>query len=161
MGARMSYEDLNPNAQMWVDALRSGEYSQTHNRLRNAKPGTPGYGYCCLGVACDKFAEITGDGSWELFADNPDPKKGVAQWPEVFRSHTDSEDYSETDLTYNVKEWLGLRSMSGAFTHPAHPDIPDSLARMNDRGCSFEEIADMIESKPVGLFVNESDGEES
>jgi len=40
---------LNENAQRWVAALRSGEYTQTTGRLRN------GDAFCCLGVACDLF----------------------------------------------------------------------------------------------------------
>ncbi len=34
--------------QKWVDALRSGEFRQTQERLYNAEEDA----YCCLGVAC-------------------------------------------------------------------------------------------------------------
>ena len=37
---------LTPAQQLWVDALRSGEYSQTTETLQDTN------GYCCLGVAC-------------------------------------------------------------------------------------------------------------
>jgi hypothetical protein len=37
----------------WIKALRSGEYAQTRNALKDDK------GYCCLGVLCD----LTG-GEW-------------------------------------------------------------------------------------------------
>lgn len=33
----------------WLEALRSGEYSQTTGRLYDSNVG----GYCCLGVACE------------------------------------------------------------------------------------------------------------
>lgn len=36
-------------ARKWVNALRSGKYSQTKGCLQDSK------GYCCLGVACDVF----------------------------------------------------------------------------------------------------------
>ena len=35
--------------QKWVIALRSGEYSETHDVLQDEN------GYCCLGVACEVF----------------------------------------------------------------------------------------------------------
>lgn len=42
---------LNPNAQKWVKALRSGKYKQAKKRLRFNG------GMCCLGVACDLAAK--------------------------------------------------------------------------------------------------------
>lgn len=39
----------------WVEALRSGEYTQTTGRLRDMD------GHCCLGVLCD----VSGRGRWE------------------------------------------------------------------------------------------------
>lgn len=43
--------------QLWVDALRSGEYRQARGALRRLVPGEETdsdlYGYCCLGVACE------------------------------------------------------------------------------------------------------------
>ena len=42
----------------WVDALRSGVYTQTTGALRNEK------GYCCLGVLCDLHAIAT-DNTWD------------------------------------------------------------------------------------------------
>jgi len=38
---------LNPNAQKWVDALRSGKYKQGRYQLND------GTGLCCLGVGCE------------------------------------------------------------------------------------------------------------
>lgn len=42
--------------QKWVKALRSGEYKQGRDRLRDG-----GDRYCCLGVLCDVLSE----GEWE------------------------------------------------------------------------------------------------
>jgi hypothetical protein len=42
------FTKLNPNAQKWVEALRSGKYQQTRY-LISRKDGK----YCCLGVACE------------------------------------------------------------------------------------------------------------
>lgn len=45
---------LNENAKKWVAALRSGEYKQTKNYLKNNE------GFCCLGVLCDLYAKDAG-----------------------------------------------------------------------------------------------------
>lgn len=42
-------QELKDNINIWIKALRSGEYEQTVVRLQNSN------GYCCLGVACRLF----------------------------------------------------------------------------------------------------------
>ena len=42
---------------LWVKALRSGEYKQTKDSLKNRG------GFCCLGVLCDLAAK-DGGGDW-------------------------------------------------------------------------------------------------
>ena len=37
----------------WLNALRSGEYKQTDDQLRDSQ------GYCCLGVLCDLHSKET------------------------------------------------------------------------------------------------------
>ena len=68
MGGQMS---INKElAKKWVAALRSGEYKQTGNVLRNLD------GFCCLGVLCD----ILDSGKWNnnkrfIFFDELDDNK--------------------------------------------------------------------------------------
>ena len=50
---------------LWVKALRSGEYVQGRQRLRNLKDEC-----CCLGVLCDLYLLETGKNSWEREGDN-------------------------------------------------------------------------------------------
>ena len=123
---------MNDNARAWVDALRSGEYTQTKTHLQDSK------GYCCLGVACDLAVKagiispgisVPGDDK-VVYADKGN--KGV---PEVYV------------LTNKVRDWLGLDTVNGAWN-----DI-DTLSAMNDQGYTFEQIADQIEAEPEGLFV--------
>lgn len=79
---------------------------------------------CCLGVACDVAV-----------------KAGII----------DTYDPDKTDLPLDVTEWLGLtepegryRTVSGGVTY---------LVSDNDfHQKTFEQIADIIESKPEGLF---------
>lgn len=116
---------MNDNAKKWVDALRSGEYEQGKEYLcKNDK-------YCCLGVACALYQQSVGDliveeGDEETFYDD------------------------RLDLLPNkVVEWLGLASDDGGMKLK---NQRTSLVSMNDKGVSFAEIADVIESEPKGLF---------
>ena len=101
---------LNPNAQKWVAALRSGRYKQGKGKLK------AGSKYCCLGVAC------------KLYPGKLPALRDFARLPD------------------EVQEWLGLNSDSGEFGEQC-------LAKINDEGASFAEIADLIESEPEGLFM--------
>lgn len=119
---------MNENAKKWVEALRSGEYQQTQGTLRNMRRGDS---YCCLGVACEIYRKEFG-GEWlDLDEDG---------WP-YFLDRS-------ANLPDDVQGWLGLKTSTGSFG-----DGDASLAGRNDDGASFDEIADLIESKPKGLFA--------
>lgn len=45
-------EEEKVDMKIWVEALRSGKYTQSREALQNDK------GFCCLGVACDLFIPI-------------------------------------------------------------------------------------------------------
>ena len=115
---------MNENAKKWVEALRSGKYSQTTKKLQDEK------GFCCLGVACKVYEQETGN------------KLPVDEYGN-FEEHTLMRKYN------CVREWIGLSVADGYFekSYTTH-----NLASLNDRGKSFSEIADIIESQPVGLF---------
>lgn len=128
---------MNENAQQWVANLRSGEYKQGKESLR---PGDDEF--CCLGVACDTFHRVTGRGSWAKDQDGWQfSVDGLA---------------SLAALPQEVRLWLGLNSFMGHVMDPRDPEtkLGGSLAGSNDRGVTFEEIADYIESEPRGLFVH-------
>lgn len=118
---------MNENARKWIEALRSGEFKQAQERLRTHKR------FCCLGVACELYVREGGaHGAWEGWTwVGDDEKQGQV-------------------LPVDVMEWLGLRTAAGYFER--HGALETSLAAKNDRGASFEEIADVIESEPEGLF---------
>lgn len=126
---------MNENAKKWIEALRSGDYEQTRGALARV-----GGGYCCLGVACD-LAEAN----------------GVHLNVEVFPSVVDDSGmfaYSGYTalLPPSVQEWLGLRTDGGDFYYCDAYDGAGSLAEANDEGSTFDEIANIIESEPEGLF---------
>jgi hypothetical protein len=113
----------------WVEVLRSGKYRQGREALVARKPGKH-VSYCCLGVLCNLAVE-----------------EGIIEkhWRGGYGSNNDIH-----YLPQKVQNWAGLQTIAGGFGK--HP-ITDSLANLNDEGSSFKEIADVIESKPKGLFV--------
>lgn len=89
--------------QLWVNALRSGDYKQCQGTL-----GGPEHGYCCLGVACDVYERETG----ERLPRRDGIYGAGALWDE-FRP---------------VQRWLGLRDPGGDYSDArlvSHNDIHD------------------------------------
>lgn len=144
-----------------VKALRSGEYKQGHDQLRNKENGM-----CCLGVLCD-IAEKAGIGSWveitpearEMYPILRNESRGG--WffltPST-RGAKDSFAYSGANGFHyppvEVITWAGLNDYRGDLKErvEVQRDPVDqnwktevsSLAHMNDVRQSFEQIADVI-----------------
>jgi len=114
------------------EALRSGHYDQTQNTLRDEN------GFCCLGVACD----ISGLGRWE--------GSDLNGWEYVVGNRV-AGNSSDSVLPVPVKEWLGFEEECGSYKDMDH-DCTTSLMDENDSGTTFAEIAEIIDSKPKGLF---------
>lgn len=111
--------------------MRSGEFHQTQRVLKD------GDGYCCLGVACH-LAMVN---DWPLASDEREEVKTCLN-------------EGGTNLPGPVRNLLGLRDSVGAFYAPDIVGECNGLAERNDHGQSFEKIADLIESRPPGLFVD-------
>ena len=116
---------MNDNSKKWVEALRSGQYQQGTGGLCGIYNH-----HCCLGVACRIFQEEVGGLQIKLNS----------------RHKYFAFDIDSAYLPNKVRSWLGLTNRDGDFKG-------GSLASLNDRGSSFKEIADVIESEPDGLFV--------
>lgn len=117
---------MNNNAKKWVEALRSGEYKQGKGALRN------GDQFCCLGVACELAI-----------------KDGVKLNVELSENGITGYDLCIGHLPTKVASWLNLNSSYGQY------DEDKYLTNNNDSGgMSFEQIADIIESEPSGLFAD-------
>ena len=99
----------------WVKALRSGKYRQGTHVLRSPVDET----YCCLGVACDLYADLE---------DNQ-----MAKWEDdtawTFLGHV-------CTMPNQVGRWLGIKPKSSFSQY---------LSARNDSGETFEKIADHIE----------------
>ena len=110
----------------WIEALRSGKYRQTTGTLRDRD------GFCCLGVLCD----ISEKGKWVREEEDE-------CWYFEGLHHSDF-----ATLPKPVQQLVGLRTISGRISKSEGHD----LSLMNDAGCSFARIADIIEAEPEELF---------
>lgn len=121
-------QKLGPNQKTWIVALRSGVFKQ-----RRAGLGYPEGPNCCLGVGCI-IAGVT--------------HKGGGYWG----SNCDAS--SSPD---ELDSWLGIRK-NGAHVLGERHYINDasyrSLAMINDKGFTFEEIADYCEANTEKVFMN-------
>jgi hypothetical protein len=122
----------------WVTALRSGDYTQTTEYLYNQN------GMCCLGVLCDLYAKDTNT-SW-VIQDEDDIVNDDGYLVE-YCVHSMHDDYEV--LPVNVQDWAGMRSLTGTFQdkHPDGTEYSEDLTILNDRGVSFNRIANIIEAK--------------
>lgn len=102
----------------WVEALRSGEYSQGQNELRPSLDS-----YCCLGVLCDLYA-----------------KDKAIPWM-TNKSKVFTMEGLSGHLPLAVVDWASARQLSDL------PNVAVVLVDMNDGGKTFSEIADYIEEK--------------
>ena len=105
--------------QLWINALRSGEYVQGKTVLRDQNNQ-----YCCLGVLTDLYAKEFSI-PWQYDDDSNAYKFG-------------DEEFSSTYLTPSVMQWSELDSFNS-------PVQDSTLATLNDNGKTFGEIADLIE----------------
>ncbi|QDP56460.1 MAG: hypothetical protein Tp152SUR00d2C52646391_56 [Prokaryotic dsDNA virus sp.] len=118
---------LTENQKKWIAALRSGEYIQGYHALQR-----PSGAFCCLGVACKVYEKNT--------------DKNLATGPHSI---------IEGGSLYAQKEvmhWVGLRTGKG---EPMNEGL--SLIDLNDRGTSFNGIANILENSPEEYFVSPSD----
>ena len=114
---------LTPLQEKWLQALESGKYPQGVGRLCDC------YGlFCCLGVAC----EIAGG-----------PKTKLGE-----RFYYEGEDVW---LPQSVMHLFGFRGASGRLKK-YWGDIA-SLAKANDEGKTFAEIAAYVREHPEDVFV--------
>lgn len=121
-----------------IEALRSGEFKQTRGVLKDSE------GHCCLGVACEVYLRNVGVGKWNEDYSFSCRKKCF--------SFVSAEYAAETGvLPYQVREWFGFTESNPRYGVDRVNDDGDvirpTLASLNDRGSSFEEIALVIEEK--------------
>lgn len=130
---------------LWVDALRSGEYSQCKNALH-----TSDNQYCCLGVLCALAVQA-----------------GIISPPTLEKPLFDDMEHTNycydehtTELPEAVMKWAGLTSSDGDEVAigmrvvndndnggETEVDYLDDLASHNDTGKTFDEIAAAVDAQ--------------
>lgn len=136
---------MNDNAKKWVAVLRSGEFEQTQKMLTEIDAENNIVGCCCMGVACEMF-------------DKANPGVLVIKEIPSDEDHTARRRYNGEDALppIVVINWLGLRDKNGSFVGPNHNHC---LTGANDKGQSFNAIADLIEKNDAELFEEMNGGE--
>lgn len=144
---------MNNNAKLWVDTLRSGKYKQTDNTLTKLDEDGNVEACCCLGVACELAVQAGVDITrLTTHPGGGDGEEDIIRYEAAYQWDNGTQD---AVLPEPVREWLGLKTFGGEYVmHDEEFDdeISTSLAEQNDNGATFEEIAQIIESEPEGLF---------
>jgi len=126
----LSNEHITANIETWCQALESGEYEQATGTLYN------GIGYCCLGVGAKVLL-----GDPEGLEDD-----GEYYW-----------DGESAVAPQSFMDKVGLTDMTGTYEIPSSnedDEVFSSLVDQNDsHGWNFKQIADLIRSRPKGLFI--------
>lgn len=135
----LSHEQREELRREWLRALRSGEYRQVTGALETHA------GNCCLGVACRVFDKRFPD-VLKIEKDEKEMSDGMTVSTTIFNNE-------EGVLPPLVRQALGLGDSEGVF-YPEDAEVQQTLAELNDNGKSFTAIADVIESRPAGLFVD-------
>lgn len=140
MHSNMTIVEQRENRKKWVEALRSGKYKQGKEYL--AQEIGEETVFCCLGVACELVT--------------PEHEQAYKY---SFAAGTQVKSYrnSTRDLPPVVMKALGLRCKSGGFFNTGKIATGrrgyESLVHCNDKlNLTFNEIADIIEAEPQGLF---------
>lgn len=123
--------------QLWINALRSGNFPQGKNVLAYEVPDGITY-YCCMGVFCEilPYVERTVPIKERSFsniaymATGDEETVTVLPWIVVDKEELDT---NNPTLEYAGKDRYGYTSRR------------ISLAELNDSGFTFNQIADMIE----------------
>lgn len=130
----------------WLQALRSEKYTQIDGRLYD------GTGYCCLGVADKVCFNATFRPAVRL---NGDIRTGTFQDDKGM----DGRLYNKRSDALQLNKYIMRRDVEMAHNNPPdsipylteeledsmHASREDFLIDLNDKGYSFEQIADVIE----------------
>lgn len=124
----------------WPDALRNGEYKQTEGHLKDET------GYCCIGV----LDEIVFDPEWKKH-DEGDPffydehMQTAMLTPDVASQVGLEEHVTEAEIGA-IKEYFKDVEEVDTSDFAVRQKRQITLTMLNDRGATFEQIADVVEN---------------
>lgn len=126
-------------ADLWTEALRSGDYEQATGTLLKTDSGNgETIGHCCLGVLCEiaiKHGVKVEKSEPSRHEDEIDGETFTSFGSVTFDDRNDL-------LPESVMRWAGMKSNDGTLPYEDHED---TLAELNDAGKSFLSIARIIE----------------
>jgi hypothetical protein len=98
--------------------------------------------YCCLGVACELYAQ---EHSMRI----------INRFSDVREGNIKEYDGASNYLPSSVQNWLGLTVNNGCYYSSAGGGCETCWlsSKNDDVGMTFTQIADLIESEPEGLFM--------
>lgn len=116
-----------------VEALRSGEYTQTTGKLKDDS------GHCCLGVLCELYAKTQKKKGFQK------DEFGNIYFEDSNQTRYDGTPFREDGtLPTQVQRWAGMSSDTGTFV--TKKGNSKELTDLNDNhGKSFKQIAKTIE----------------
>lgn len=149
--------EQNDIRKRWIAALRSGEYKQGRERL--CRTIDEEQHWCCLGVLSDLWLQEHPEaGEWEdLVVDRLYGARALR-----LNDPIDATQHSNiAGVPEEVRQWAGLYAEVGSINpdETSHEDTA-ALCAMNDRGDSFEQIADALEKTPEFWYESPQDEEE-
>ena len=123
-------------AKKWIKALRSGKFKQAKHKLKRVD-SRGGESHCCLGVLCELYQQAH--------------KRKLRE-----RTRGIVSEFAGKDATLppSVMRWAGMRTDLGEIAHHPCPDNAFALltlAKLNDTGSSFKQIAKVIEKNAEAL----------
>ena len=141
-------------AELWTEALRSGDYNQATGTLAKVDDTTGEVvGHCCLGVLCEiaikHGVKVEREGRMRTEYADDDSDESYEYYDNI--TFDDRDDL----VPQSVKDWAGLKTNDASVINN-YPDgsaeeeemdneFSDSLAGLNDSGKSFLDIANLIE----------------
>lgn len=121
-------------------ALLSGKYVQGTGQLR-----TMDNTYCCLGVACDVYLRVMGEGEgfWS-------PDHHYEHKVPHYQFRAGNERGSRFFMPLAVHQFFGMNRTAGFYQMTKDGRTYDSLAELNDRkGWTFKMIAALLQDETV------------
>jgi hypothetical protein len=134
---------MNPEVKdLWVKALRSGEYSQAEGKLCYASKEDGSRSFCCLGVLADLGVKAGVIPDW--VGDTPEASTlGIRLGGTA--------NYSDLNGLIPLLEWAGLSAGNPVVGRELDPDGDEynsieAIHANDEREWTFDQIADGIEA---------------
>ena len=142
---KYTLDEIKQHRKNWVKALRSGLYTQGTGFLRDKDDN-----FCCLGVASDvcKLKE-------------PVLATYDSDSPNAYYYGDPNEEHDCIYLSGDAMDYYGLKTHDGSYMienvggEESYSDY-NLVTDNDDHHLSFDEIADIIEKEPKGLFKEDS-----